>query len=277
MMSLKRHPRKNNLFVACMLIMITVNFTGGAKKWFNLEQITIEKNDLNIQQLLNHLIEIKPKDTINFDTKNLLIAVNGIDSSALHGFETKLKSNDFVNIIPVIHGGSNQRIKFKILNQNIELFKCKKTKIIDSIFLDSLRIEFPDLVIQAISSNFILSNEHVKKILSISILAQKHNLLLSKKLETDILLRFAGTTQISDAIKNLGLATSQNFLLISIGTNKSLNKLHKTILPNLTNSGSYANPKSVEDYFKISKKNIDAIDSKTPLEDLLTEKASILV
>ena len=74
--------------------------------------------------------------------------MNGIDSSALHGFETKLKSNDLVNIIPVIHGGSNQRIRFKILNQNIELFKCKKTKIINSNFLDSLRIEFPDLVIQ---------------------------------------------------------------------------------------------------------------------------------
>ena len=257
--------------------MITLNFTGGAKKWFNLTQMTIEKNDFTIQQLLNYLIEIKPKDTVNFDSKNLLIAVNGIDSSALHGFETKLKSNDFVNIIPVIHGGSNQRIKFKILNQNIELFKCKKTKTIDSDFLDSLRIEFPDLVIQAISSNFILSDGHVKKILSVSILAQKHNLLLSKKLETDILLRFAGTTQISDAIKNLGLVASQNFLLVSLGTNKSLNKLHERILPNLTNSSSYTSPKTLRDYFKISKKNIDTINSKTPLEDLLTEKASILV
>ena len=122
-----------------------------------------------------------------------------------------------------------------------------------------------------------MSDEHVKKILSVSILAQKHNLLLSKKLETDILLRFAGTTQISDAIKNLGLATNQNFLLISIGINKSLNKLHKRILPNLTNSSSYTNPKTLGDYFKISKKNIDTINSKTPLEDLLTEKASILV
>ena len=86
-----------------------------------------------------------------------------------------------------------------------------------------------------------------------------------------------GTTQISDAIKNLGLATSQNFLLVSIGTNKSLNKLHKRILPNLTNSSSYTNPKTLGNYFKISKKNIDTINSKTPLEDLLTEKASILV
>ena len=37
--------------------MITVNFTGGAKKWFNQVQIIIEKNDLSIQQLLNHLFE----------------------------------------------------------------------------------------------------------------------------------------------------------------------------------------------------------------------------
>ena len=100
---------------------------------------------------------------------------------------------------------------------------------------------------------------------------------MSKKLEIDILLRFAGTTQINDAIKNLGLATSQNFLLISIGTNKSLNKLYKKILPNLINSSFYTNPKILEHYFKTSKKNIDAINSKTPLEDLLTEKASILV
>jgi|ETNmetMinimDraft_1059919.scaffolds.fasta_scaffold07168_2 tRNA threonylcarbamoyladenosine modification (KEOPS) complex Cgi121 subunit/molybdopterin converting factor small subunit len=257
--------------------MITVNFTGGSKKWFNREQIVIEKNDLNIQQLLDHLIETKPKNTVDFNSKNLLIAVNGIESSALSGFETKLKSNDSVNIIPVIHGGSNERTKFKISNQNIEIFKCKKTKIIDTNFLNSLRIEFPDLVIQGVSSNFILSNEHVKKILSISILAKKRNILLSKKIETDILLRFAGTTQISDAIDNLGLTTTQNFLLISIGENKSLNKLRKKILSNLTNSYSYANPKKIENYFKISKKNLDTINSKTPLEDLLAEKASILV
>ena len=93
--------------------MITVNFTGGAKKWFNLAQITVDKNDLSIQQLLDYIIEIKPEDTVNFDSKNLLIAVNGIDSSALKGYETKLKQNDVVNFIPIIHGGSQKRIKFK--------------------------------------------------------------------------------------------------------------------------------------------------------------------
>ena len=257
--------------------MITINFTGGAKKWFNLENLSIDKQDLNIQQLLKHLIDIKPKDTVDFDDSNLLIAVNGIDSSALNGFETKLKPNDIVNIIPVIHGGSEERIKFKIFNQNIELFEFKKTSKTADDFLALLRAEFPNLVIQAISSKFILNKEHVKKILSLSILAKKHNTLLSKKLEVDILLRFAGTTQISVAINHLGITRNQKFLLIVIGEKLFLNKLYKNIFPHLVSPFSNNNSFILKNYFNISKKSLDAIDSKTQLEDFLVEKASILI
>jgi len=257
--------------------MVTVNFTGGAKKWFNLTHLTIDKHDLNIQQLLKHLIEIKPKDTIDFDNSNLLIAVNGIDSSALNGFETKLKPNDIVNIIPIIHGGSEERIKFKIFNNNIELFEFKKTPNMSDDFLASLRAEFPNVIIQAISSKFILNEEHVKKILSLSILAKKHNTLLSKKLEVDMLLRFAGTTQISVAINHLGIIRNQNFLLIVIGKKLFLNKLHKRIAPNLVTPFSSNNSLTLKNHFNISKKSLDVIDSKTQLEDFLVEKASILI
>ena len=257
--------------------MITINFTGGAKKWFNLENLSIDKQDLNIQQLLKHLIDIKPKDTVDFDDSNLLIVINGIDSSALNGFETKLKPNDIVNIIPVIHGGSEERIKFKIFNQNIELFEFKKISNIADDFLASLRAEFPNLVIQAISSNFILNRDYVKKILSLSILAKKHNTLLSKKLEVDILLRFAGTTQISVAINHLGITRNQKFLLIVIGEKLFLNKLYKNIFPHLVSPFSNNNSFILKNYFNISKKSLDAIDSKTQLEDFLVEKASILI
>ena len=257
--------------------MIIVNFTGGAKKWFNQNQITIDKDGINIKQLLDYLIETKPENNIGFDGKNLLIAINGVDSSALSGFETKLKPNDTVNIIPVLHGGSQPRIKFKILNHNIELFEFQKNKTIDTTFLDSLRTEHSDLIIQAISSGFILNQEHVKKILTLSIFAKKSKTLLSKKLEVDILLRFAGTTQISEAIQNLGITKNQNFLLICIGKNQSLNKLRRRIFPNLTRPFSTTNSKIIENHFKISKKNINAVNSETPLEDLLVEKASILI
>jgi len=257
--------------------MITVNFTGGAKKWFNLDHLTIEKNDLDIQQLLKHLVEIKPNHTIDFDDRNLLIAVNGIDTSALNGFETKLKPNDIVNIIPVIHGGSQQRMQFKILNQNIELFELKKFPNINDNLLVVLRTEFPNLVIQAVSSKFILNAEHVKKIISLSLEAKKHNMLLSKKLETDLLLRFAGTTQISVAIKNVGIIKNENFLLMAIGQRVFLNKLHKRVFPYLVTPFSNCNPLALKRYFNISEQNINVINSKKPFEDLLVEKASILI
>jgi len=257
--------------------MITVNFTGGAKKWFNIAQLIIEKNDLTIKQLLKHLIEIKPNNTIDFDEKNLLIAVNGIDSSALHGFETRLKPNDVINIIPIIHGGSHKRINFKISNKNIELFHFKKLQNIDNNFLASLRTEFPDLLIQAVSSNFILNKEHIKKIISLSFLAKKHNMLLSKKLEMDILLRFAGTTQIADAINNLGIRKNHHFVLIAIGKKLSLNKLYQIISPDLINLFTNNHPTKLKIYFNISNNNIASINSRNPLEDLLIEKAAILI
>ena len=257
--------------------MITVNFTGGAKKWFNISEMTIDKNDLSIQELLKHLIEIKPKNTIEFDERNLLIAVNGIDSSALEGSETKLKKNDVVNIIPIIHGGTQKRIKFKISNQNIELFEFERLKKIDKDFLLLLRKKFAGLEIQAVTSSFILNQTHAKKILLLSMSAKKSDTLLSKKLETDILLRFAGTTQITDAINNVGITKNQNFFLIAIGKKPLLDKLHKKILKNLIYPFSETNSEFLRKHFGISSKTIDTINSKTPLEDLLCENATVLI
>ena len=257
--------------------MIKINFTGGAKKWFNMSEMIIDKNSLSIGELLKHLISIKPKNTVELDDKNLLIAVNGIDSSALKGYETKLKQNDVVNFIPIIHGGSQKRIKFKISNQNIELFEFKKMKNIDKDFLLLLRKEFRELQIQAISSNFILNQMHAKKILLLSFSAKRSNTLLSKKLETDILLRCAGTTQINDAINNVGITTNQNFFLIGIGKKSLLDKLHRKILPNLNYPFLEDNSTFIKKYFRISDKNIKVVNSKTPLEDLLCENAAILI
>ena len=56
--------------------------------------------------------------------------------------------------------------------------------------------------------------DHVKKILSVSLYARKNNSLLSKKIETDILLRFAITTQISSAIEIAGQKPNKDFLII---------------------------------------------------------------
>ena len=85
--------------------MIQVKLIGGAKKSFSTDKITIEKSNLTVQELLDILQKSKPDNTPELDENNVLVAVNGVDSSALDGKNTNLKDNDIVSIIPVIHGG----------------------------------------------------------------------------------------------------------------------------------------------------------------------------
>jgi tRNA threonylcarbamoyladenosine modification (KEOPS) complex Cgi121 subunit len=55
---------------------------------------------------------------------------------------------------------------------------------------------------------------HAKKVLTLSLHAKKNDTLLSKKIETDILLRFAVTTQISHAINVAGRKLNMDFLIM---------------------------------------------------------------
>ena len=96
---------------------------GSLKKTFSNNQLIFKMNDSTIQDVVDYLIKHQSGDYNDFDGKNVMIAVNGKDSSALNGLETIVKSGDIVTIIPIIHGGANTRIQFKI-GQN---FRIKKT------------------------------------------------------------------------------------------------------------------------------------------------------
>ena len=144
-------------------------------------------------------------------------------------------------------------------------------------YLISLREKFPKLKLQAISSRFILDKEHAKKIISISVNKKLKNQLLAEKLETDLLLRFANTTQISDAIKNVGLSSNQNFILIAIGNKSSQKKLSEFLHDDLDTIFKKNNQNFIKKHFNISNQTLNSIESKAPLIDLLVEKASILI
>jgi len=255
--------------------MITINLLGGAKKSLSTDKLKFEKDSSTISELLDFLQTQIPKNTHALDIKNILVAVNGVDSSTLDGFKTKIKDGDIVSVIPIIHGGS-QRTQFQIFNNNVELIGIKSVN--DPIgFLDDLRKKYPDLVIQGIRSCFVLSSNHAKKIIAISLVAQKDRIMLSNKIETDILMRFACTKQISEAIKKIGLQKKQDFILIVIGRKQSLNKLFYEVRTHLQpNLISIKNSPFLKKEFKISKKQLESIISNTPLEDLLAEKAAIL-
>tara|TARA_B100000029_G_scaffold511405_1_gene605364 strand:- start:2684 stop:3460 length:777 start_codon:yes stop_codon:yes gene_type:complete len=258
--------------------MITVKFTGGARKTFDTDEIILDKSNLTVRELIDYLISTKPENTISFDGKNLLIAINGTDSSALDGYKTILNDNDVINIIPIIHGGMTSRTQLKISSKNIEIFHMKKNCNFDHNSLNELRILFPKLVIQAVSSRFLLNNSYIKKIISISLTAKKQKIMISKKLETDILLRFAGTTQINQAMKNAGLNPKLNFTLIAIGQKKEIERLYKKLKPNTSSMPLRKdNYKFLKNYFRINNNHINSVGTDNALDDLLAEKASILV
>jgi len=223
-------------------------------------------------------MQIKPKDTLEFDTKNLLIAVNGVDSSALQGYDTKLSGNDEISIIPILHGGSSRRIQFSVAQSNVEIFDILFDMRFHRDFLDELRNKHKDLMIQAINPQFLLSLQHAKKILAISLHAKKTNTMLSKKIETDILLRFAATTQISAANKVVGRKMNMDYLVIAMVKKSSLGRLYSELK-------SFLNPKPLsrnnhpflKRQFSISKNQMSVVQSKDPLEDVIVEKSAVLI
>ncbi len=257
--------------------MITVKFIGGAKKSFPTEQLHVDKSDISIRELLDLLLKLKPVDSPTLDIDNTLIAVNGIDSSALDGKSTMIKNNDLVSIIPIIHGGSPKKLIFEISKKQIQIIEIKSQKTIDGKFIDSLRKKYPKIQLQAVSSKFIMNSFHFKKILFLSLESKKNKILLSNKLETDILMRFALTTQISDAITTAGIKPKTNFILIAIGNKKMLNSLYKDLLPITENLFSNNHESFLKKHFKITKIHLDAVYSKNPLEDILVEKATVLL
>ncbi len=258
--------------------LITVKLMGGAKKSFSTDKIVLEKNASTINELISYLTEIKPKDTLEFDTNNLLIAVNGIDSSALQGYDTKLNSDDEISIIPIIHGGSSHRIQFSIAQSNAELFDILFDKQFHRDFLDELRNKHKQLIIQAINPQFLLSVQHAKKILAISLHAKKTKTMLSKKIETDILLRFAATTQISSAINIVGRKMNMDYLIIAMGKKSFLSKLYSELKPFLNPKPlSRNNHPFLKRQFNISKHQLSVVQSKNSLEDIIVEKAAVLI
>lgn len=254
-----------------------IKLVGGAKKLFLTDELKIDESDISIQELLDLLLNLKPTSTPNLDVENILIAINGVDSSAMDDKITKIKNNDVVSIIPVIHGGSSKRLIFNISNNLIQVVEIKGQDNITVSFIDDLRKKFSGIKLQAVSSNFILNNYHLKKIISLSVYSDKNNILLSNKFEMDILMRFAISSQISSAITSVGIKPKQNFMLIALGNKKILDKLYKEIGDISIEIFSKDNTLFLKKYFKITDEQLDAVISKNPIEDILIEKAAILL
>jgi sulfur carrier protein ThiS len=84
--------------------LITINLLGGAKKIVGSSTIVFDKSIASISEILAFLQQ-NAIDSKILDEKNILIAVNGIESSALSGNNTVAKTGDVITIVSVVHGG----------------------------------------------------------------------------------------------------------------------------------------------------------------------------
>ncbi len=84
--------------------MIKVNLLGGIKKFAGCSALSISKSESSLNDIIYYLEE-------NYSLKNrikdneVMIAVNGVESSILGGRQAKISSGDIVTIISTVHGG----------------------------------------------------------------------------------------------------------------------------------------------------------------------------
>ena len=84
--------------------MINIKLLGGIKKAAGRSSLVLDKPIASISEVLMFL-----KDNVNepriLDADNILVTINGADSSMLPKDEDTLKTGDSVAIVTIVHGG----------------------------------------------------------------------------------------------------------------------------------------------------------------------------
>lgn len=248
--------------------MIKIELLGGARRSFPDGAPVIKGNGITLGDVLKQLECAVPDGAPKLDLKIMLVALNGADSTTLH--DTLVYDNDTVSLVPIVHGGQGTPRKITIIGLD-------RKAVQDISLIDSLRAEFPTLVIQIVRQKFVLGERHANRITSVSLAAARRNRLLSQKLETDILMRFAGTSQISVAIKTAGITKTEGAVLVIIGSSRQVESLRARIRGHIVRMKTDGNAEFLRRRFKITARHLGAVMTPQPLEDILVERAIVLI
>jgi molybdopterin synthase sulfur carrier subunit len=84
--------------------LITLKLLGGVKFAVGKNSVVIDKSQSTVKEIIEELKNeaLEPKI---LNEKNLMVSVNGIDSSVTGGKETIIKTGDVITIVTIIHGG----------------------------------------------------------------------------------------------------------------------------------------------------------------------------
>ena len=84
--------------------LIDINLLGGVKKAVGRSTLVLDRHVASISEILKFL-----KDNVgeskNLDADNILVTINGADSSMLSRDENIVKTGDTVTIVTIVHGG----------------------------------------------------------------------------------------------------------------------------------------------------------------------------
>ena len=84
--------------------MIKFNLLGGLRFTIGENILLVNKSQMTINEIFE-LLQTKSKDKNIIDPTNVLITINGTDSSVLGGKNAVIKDGDQVTLVTIVHGG----------------------------------------------------------------------------------------------------------------------------------------------------------------------------
>lgn len=88
--------------------------------------------------------------------------------------------------------------------------------------LKRINASFPRLLVQALNVDVASNEKFLEMIVAQTSEAASSGSLLARKIEVDLLLRFAGTTQISEAIESAGVRRGEPFMVVVAGSERDI-------------------------------------------------------
>ena len=295
--------------------MITVRLLGGAGKAAGAGTIEIDSDRATVGGILGIL---ESRTSGAYGPSNVLVAVNGADSSAAGGPKAEVRAGDDVAVIPVVHGGEEgggepqARALVSIALQGrrpaavavgesagkgaaarggrrgrtLEAYVVRSGRsggggggILPP--LDDLRAEFPSVSMQVVSGRFVLGASHLRRVAAVSAEAERRRTMLARRIETDMLARLAGTSQISEAIRAAGRsgASAGTYVVLAVAPAGRLGPLRARLAPLAAPSPQLpaSNARFLARRFGIGAARRSAVAGAggMPLEDLLAEGAAV--
>jgi sulfur-carrier protein len=205
--------------------MITIRLLGGAKKAVGRAAVNLDRPSASVSDILDFLTTISVEPHI-LQRSNLIIALNDVDSASLQGNNTLVKSGDTVKIVTVVHGGMH----YTLNGHHVSITGVQKIIHDPGKLVDMIRSQHNNVSIQAVDANAVYGEEHVLGVLRIALEAEKRNIMLTNRCEIELLIRLAGTDQISEAIRRAGLKKDVGGCFIAFSQdNEALHQFEKWI------------------------------------------------